>query len=211
MSRLLVATRSKHKLDELRQMLPSTESIETIDLIEAGIPEAPEEEGIEAFFTFEENARAKASYFARLSNLPVLADDSGLSVDALAGAPGPLSKRFCRRSDLSGADLDRANNDHLLRELGDISQNRRGAHYVCVIAIATPDGEVSLHRGTVDGSILMASRGNGGFGYDPLFYVPELGATFAEVEQEQKNRISHRARALQAALPRIRQIAADVS
>jgi XTP/dITP diphosphohydrolase len=206
MTLVVVATRSAHKLAELRQMLPSIESLEIVDLEAAGIPEAPEEEGIEAFFTFEENALAKARYFCSLSGNPVLSDDSGLCVDALGGAPGPLSKRFCRRSDLSGLPLDQANNDHLLRELADTPMRARGAHYVCVIALVTPEGEESIFRGSVDGTILMGSQGVGGFGYDPLFYVPDLQATFAQVPQAEKNRISHRARALQAAVPRLKEL-----
>lgn len=204
MTRLVVATRSSHKLAELRQMLPPIASLEILDLTEAGIPESSEEEGIEAFSTFDENALAKARYFCKLSGYAVLADDSGLCVDALGGAPGPFSKRFCRRLDLSGPALDQANNDHLLRELEDTPMPARDAHYVCVIAVVTPDGEESLFRGTVDGRILTRSRGEWGFGYDPLFYVPELEATFAQVGQAEKNKISHRARALQAAVPRLR-------
>jgi XTP/dITP diphosphohydrolase len=200
---VVVATRSDHKLREIVQILPNIPGLRLIDLPAAGILWSPEEDTIEAFETFEENALAKARFFAARSGLTVLADDSGLCVDALDGAPGVYSKRFSGRTDLTGEELDGANNRRLLDALAGVPDEGRGAHYVCVIALVTPDGSEYVHRGTVAGRILAASRGSGGFGYDPLFYVPSLDATLAEASPEVKNAISHRARALKSALPDI--------
>jgi XTP/dITP diphosphohydrolase len=204
---VLIATRSPHKAAEILQLLPPMPGLALVDLASAGIPASPAEDDIEAFSTFEENALAKARYFANLTSMPVLADDSGLCVDALDGAPGVLSRRFSGRVDLAGIALDQANNAHLLRLLAGRPGAARSAHYFCVVAVATPDGTTDVFRGTVAGLILSEPRGSGGFGYDPLFFVPELGATFAEVPQEVKNRLSHRGRAVQAALPRLLQLA----
>jgi XTP/dITP diphosphohydrolase len=207
MTDVVVATRSHHKLAEIRQIAPSIPGLRLIDLKAAGVPADPREDALEAFPTFEENALAKARFFAARVRLPVLADDSGLCVDALGGAPGVLSKRFAGRSDLSGLELDRANNRHLLDALSRMPDAPRSARYACAVAIVTPAGQEYSFHGTVDGVILDAPRGSGGFGYDPLFFVPPLGATFAEVQQDVKNRLSHRARAVEAALPRLRALA----
>jgi XTP/dITP diphosphohydrolase len=205
---LLVATRSDHKLREIRQIFPPELGFRFLDLDDASIPESPVEDELELFDTFEANALAKARYFTARARLPVLADDSGLCVDSLGGAPGVRTKRFSGRSDLSGLDLDRANNQHLLDRLAHIRDpERRTAHYVCVIAVVTPAGDEYVHRGTVEGIILPAPRGLGGFGYDPLFFLPELDATFAEVPPAVKNRLSHRARALHASLPTLQHLA----
>ncbi len=207
MTQLVVATRSAHKLREIIEMTGNIPGLEIIDLDQAGVAYAPAEEAIEIFETFEENALAKARYFASLSGKPVLADDSGLSVDALGGAPGVRSKRFSERIDLSGIDLDRANNALLLQKLDGLPEKERSAQYVCALALVSPAGE-EIFRGTVDGRILTAPRGDGGFGYDPLFYLPFLDRTFAEVPGEIKNRHSHRGDAIRTALPAIRRLAA---
>ncbi|HEX2094720.1 MAG TPA: RdgB/HAM1 family non-canonical purine NTP pyrophosphatase [Longimicrobiaceae bacterium] len=199
MLHLLVATRSAHKLREIRQILALYPEIEPIDLTDAGIPESPDEDAIEAFETFEENAMAKARFFATRSGLPVLADDSGLCVDALGGAPGVRSKRFSGRTDLKGAELDRANNALLLERLAGVSEEQRTARYVCAAAVVFPHGVEEVFRGTCEGIILTEPRGAGGFGYDPLFYLPDEGATFGEVAPERKDRVSHRGRAVRAA------------
>jgi XTP/dITP diphosphohydrolase len=199
MGPVLVATRSANKLREIRQILSGLPGLSLVGLEGVGIPEDPEEDAIEAFDSFQQNALAKARYFSRLSGLPTLADDSGLCVDALGGAPGVRSKRFSGRADLRGAELDRANNEHLLRELGEVPADRRSAHYFCALALVTPGGSEEVFLGRCDGSILTAPRGDGGFGYDPLFYVPEEDATFAEIPPERKNEQSHRTRALRSA------------
>jgi XTP/dITP diphosphohydrolase len=208
---LVVATRSDHKLREIRELTAAVPDAHLLSLSDLAIPPDPREDEIEAFFTFEENALAKARYFVELTTRAVLADDSGLCVDALGGAPGVLSKRFSGRSDLSGDQLDQANNEKLLADLHDVPPDRRTAHYVCVVAFVTPQGTEDLFRGTVDGLILEARRGSGGFGYDPLFFVPDLNATFAEVLPEFKNRLSHRARALDEAIPRLRSWLSDAT
>lgn len=194
---LLLATRSDHKAREIAEILaPLGLAVQT--LADLGIEETPEEEGIEAFDTFHANALAKARYFAERLERPAVADDSGLRVDALDGAPGVHTKRFAGRDDLHGTALDRANNALLLEKLADVPDQRRGARYVCCAAIAWPDGRHLAATGTVRGVIATEPRGDGGFGYDPLFHVPELGARFAEVAAEAKNRISHRSRAFRA-------------
>jgi XTP/dITP diphosphohydrolase len=206
MDTLIVATRSAHKLREIRELMGPIPGIRLIELEEAGISWSPEEDEVEAFETFEDNALAKARYFAARATDPVLADDSGLCVDALDGAPGVRSKRFSGRSDLGAPDLDQANNQRLLEALQHVAVGRRSAHYVCAIALVLPDGREEIVRGTVDGEILKAPRGSGGFGYDPLFHVEMLGASFAEVDAATKNRISHRAAAVAALRPRLVQL-----
>lgn len=203
MIRLVVATRSDHKLREIIEMTGDIPGLEIVDLEKAGVPRSPAEDSIEAYDTFEENAVAKARYYAERSGGIVLADDSGLSVDALAGAPGVRSKRFSGRTDIDGVDLDLANNALLLRQLAGVPDAERTARYVCALALVSPARE-ELFRGTVEGRILCSPRGEGGFGYDPLFYLPALSATFAEIPSEAKNQHSHRGDAIRAALPSLR-------
>lgn len=193
--RLLVATRSSGKLLELRPLLAPL-GYDVMDLDEAGMAESAAEEELERFDTFEENALAKARYFHGLSGgVPVVADDSGLVVDALGGGPGVRSKRWSGRGDLSGRALDAANNATLLRALDGVSG--RSARYVCVAAFVGSGREL-VRRGETEGWILDAPRGDGGFGYDPLFESAELGRTFGELSREEKSRISHRGRAMHA-------------
>jgi XTP/dITP diphosphohydrolase len=187
----LLATRSLGKLYELRPMF-SAAGLEVTDLDGAGIPEAPDEAKIEEFDSFEENALAKAKYFRAKSGLVTIADDSGLEVQSLGGAPGVHTKRWSGRADLEGRALDVANNDFLLRKLGK-SKDRR-ARYVCVAAIIDDSGH-RMFRGETEGEILEQPRGEGGFGYDPLFLSSDLGITFAEAERAVKERGSHRGRA----------------
>jgi XTP/dITP diphosphohydrolase len=196
--RILLATRSAHKLREIREMFSDLDGLKIVDLTGAGIDPLPEEDEIEAYDTFEENALAKARYFAGRSGLPVLADDSGLCVDALGGQPGVRSRRF---SGHDGPDdtTDLANNRHLLERMDGVPAEARGAHYVCCLAFVDPSGSERTFRGTCHGSILTAPRGDGGFGYDPLFFVPDEGLSFGEMPAARKNAISHRARALQSA------------
>lgn len=194
---LVLATRSADKLREIQQILATVVRRPIVSLADLGIEESYDEAGIEAFDTFRENALAKAAHFGRLTGAPALADDSGLVVDALHGEPGVRSRRFSG-STLRGAALDSANNRELLRRLADTPADRRTAHYVCSAALVAPDGRRFAAIGTCSGVILDAPAGSGGFGYDPLFYLPRLGATFGEVEADEKHRLSHRARAFRA-------------
>ena len=187
----LLATRSAGKLRELEPMFEQA-GIDVVTLDHAGIPESPNESDIEVFSSFEENALAKARYFLALCGIPTLADDSGLEAYALGGDPGVRSKRWSGRDDLTGIALDEANNAELLRALDGATSRR--ARYVCVAALATPDGEL-VRRGEVEGEIVEAPRGSGGFGYDPLFFSSELGKTFGEAALIEKERVSHRGRA----------------
>lgn len=195
---LLLATRSPHKLREIREILAPA-GARIMALADLGIPVSPEEDRIEAFPTFSLNAVAKARHFAAVTGLTTIADDSGLEVAALDGGPGVLTKRFSGRTDLSGLALDQANNDLLLERLHGEPPERRSARYVCAAALATVFGGVLIALGSTSGRIAeQASAGTGGFGYDPLFFVPELGATFADVPADVKHRRSHRARAFRA-------------
>lgn len=196
---VLVATRSAGKLREIAPMLAEA-GWRAIDLDSAGIAESPGEELLETAETFEENALAKARYFAARSRLPVLADDSGLMCDALGGAPGVYSKRWSARPDLSGVALDAANNAHLLAMLrGDVT---RRARYRC--AAAWVDGATEIvAAGETAGRILEAAEGDGGFGYDPLFFSDELAASFGVVSRAEKSRVSHRGRAVRALLQKV--------
>lgn len=195
--KLVLATRSPHKALEIGTILAPLD-LEVVSLADLGVEPTPDEDAIEVHETFRANAIAKARYFARRLDRVTLADDSGLRVDALDGAPGVHTKRFSGRDDLGGQALDDANNDLLLEKLDDVPDEARGARYVCCAAIAWPDGRSLTAAGTVRGTIAREPRGSSGFGYDPLFYVPELDARFAEVEAGVKNRISHRSRAFRA-------------
>lgn len=169
-------------------------------------PDATDDESaLEAFDTFEENALAKARYFAeRFPAYLVLADDSGLEVDALGGRPGVHSKRWSERNDLDGQALDDANNAKLLDALarvGALTEHERQARYVCVMAAVLGSALERTARGTCNGHILLEPVGRGGFGYDPLFYSTDLGRSFGDVTREEKARVSHRARAARQLVP----------
>lgn len=197
MRQILVATRSEDKLREISQILARPQ-LQLLSLRDAGIAPEPAEDDVEAYGTFRENASAKAAYFAARSDLPVLADDSGIEVDALDGAPGVLSRRFSGRTDLDGNRLDQANNQFLLQRLAGLPPARRGAGYFCAAVLRSPNGHVITALGTVRGEILGEARGQGGFGYDPLFLLPQAGRTFGELDPVEKHRYSHRARAFRA-------------
>ena len=206
MVEVVVATRSPDKLREIRQIFDSADGIRLLDLREAGIAESAAESDLEVYPTFEENALAKARYFAKLSSRPVMADDSGICVDALDGEPGVRSKRFSGRNDLSGVDLDRSNNALLIERLRGVPAERRSAHYVCAMAVVDPlAGREEVVVGRAYGLVLEQGRGTSGFGYDPHFFAPEEERTFAELPPERKNQISHRARATLAARTVLRQ------
>jgi len=192
---LLVATRSAGKLRELRPLLERA-GFSPVDLPTVGIPEMPDEDALECFDTFEENALAKARHFHRVSGgLPTVADDSGLSVDALGGAPGVRSKRWSGRDDLRGQALDDANNAHLLAALERLEQ--RAARYICAAAFVDRSREV-VARGETAGRITRVPSGRNGFGYDPYFESDELRMTFGQATREAKEAVSHRGRAFRA-------------
>ncbi|MBQ3534409.1 MAG: RdgB/HAM1 family non-canonical purine NTP pyrophosphatase [Clostridia bacterium] len=184
MDTYVIATNNAHKLQEIRDIL-ETDRRRFLSMKEAGIHTDPEETGS----TFEENALIKARAACKAAGMPALADDSGLEVDALNGAPGIRSARYCE-----GSDQDRV--DFLLRNLQGIPAEQRGAQFVSCIACVYPDGTEFVVRGICRGVILNENHGSGGFGYDPVFYVPEEGETFSSMAQERKNAISHRANAL---------------
>lgn len=204
---LLVATRSIHKLEELRGLLPGLR-ITLVGPGERGLEALPEEEDLEPYQTFGENALSKARYFHRRSGLPTLADDSGLCVDALDGGPGVRTKRFAPAAWADRWGRDEANNRWLLRQLEGVAPEARGAHYVCALAVVDGRGE-RVFEGRVDGTLLTEPRGKGGFGYDPLF-VPDGGSrTYAELPAAVKRRTSHRAAAARAAREWLAGIAVD--
>jgi XTP/dITP diphosphohydrolase len=196
--RLLVATRSTHKMVEIRQILADVPGLSVFDLDEAGIPADPAEDDLEVYETFEENALAKARYFFGLSGMPTVADDSGLEVDVLGGAPGVRSKRFAPDEGLDGQARDDANNRYLLERLGDVEPSERTARYVCVAALLGVDEEPVFLRGEAPGVVLDAPRGQGGFGYDPYIFDPDFGGAFAEMSPDDKNGRSHRGAAFGA-------------
>lgn len=200
--RLVLATRSPHKAREVREILDTAGDFDLVSLSDLGLPPTSEEDDLEHFDTFRENALAKARYFAARTELPVLADDSGLCVDALGGDPGVRTKRFSGRDDLRGQDLDDANNALLLEKLLDVPDESRSAHYVCAAVLVTTAGAELTAIGTFVGRIAHAPRGTGGFGYDPIFLPtgPEgvSERTVAELSPEEKNRLSHRGKAFRA-------------
>jgi XTP/dITP diphosphohydrolase len=190
--RLLVATRNAGKLREVRARVQGLEVVSLDDV--PPMPEVAETED-----TLEGNARLKALAAARGTALWTVSDDSGLFVDALGGAPGARSARY-----VPGTDADR--NQALLRAMERVPDPERGAAFRCVLGLASPGGEVRFAVGECRGSILRAPRGTGGFGYDPVFLVRELGRTMAELDLAEKSRISHRARALDALEPLLREL-----
>jgi XTP/dITP diphosphohydrolase len=203
----VLATRNAGKLRELRPLFADA-GIAVIDLGEAGVEESPDEEALECHATFEENALSKARWFAaRSGGLPVVADDSGLEVAALDGAPGVRSKRWSGRADVSGAALDAANNALLLERLHGIRDRR--ARFVCAAAWSDAGRELVV-RGETPGRIVQAgeSRGEHGFGYDPLFWSDELGMTLAEATVAEKQAVSHRGRAFAELLLQLGQLTA---
>lgn len=189
MRTLLLATTNEHKLAEFRvifQELPFT----LLSLRDIHLDMDVEETGL----TFAENAILKAEAYARAANTLVLADDSGLEIDALGGAPGIYSARF------AGRETPYTERFRLIQErLQNVPPSQRTARFRCAIALATPDGETRVVEGTIEGVIAESPRGENGFGYDPIFLVPELGKTTAELAPADKHRISHRGRAAEAA------------
>jgi len=197
--KILAATRSSGKQEEIRRIL-TPGGFQVVFPDDIWLRESNEDDGLEAADTFEGNARRKAEYFVRLSSLPTLADDSGLEVMALGGAPGVRSKRWAGASG-TPAEIDLANNAELLRRLAGLSDAQRVARYRCVLVFLRSAGAVPLVcYGDCTGRILEEPRGSGGFGYDPLFFSDELGKTFGESAGPEKDGVSHRGRALRAFL-----------
>ena len=184
MDTYVIATNNAHKLHEIRDILENDRR-KFVSMKEAGIATDPDETGT----TFEENALIKARAACKASGLPALADDSGLEVDALNGEPGIYSARYCE-----GSDADRVN--FLLKKMENVPEESRGAQFVSAIACVYPDGTEFAIRGICRGVILHENHGEGGFGYDPVFWVPEEKESFSSMAQERKNQISHRANAL---------------
>ena len=185
--KVILASQNQHKLVELSAIL-SQLGFEIALESEYGLHVDVDETGT----TFEENSLLKAEAVMKASGMPVLADDSGLMVDALDGAPGVYSARYGHKS----SDAERI--AYLLENLKDVPAERRTAKFVCVITCRWPDGRRIVARGECPGQILFAPKGTGGFGYDPVFFVPGLRKTFAQLTAEEKNAISHRGNALRA-------------
>jgi XTP/dITP diphosphohydrolase len=184
--KIVIATRNQGKVREIQDLV---EGLPVIFLSLSDLPHAPDV--VEDGDTFEQNALKKARAIARVSGIPSLADDSGLCVDALNGRPGVHSARYAGE-DASDEDKCR----RILREMAEVPPPLRSARFVCVLALIAPDGEEKTFTGTCDGVITKELRGQSGFGYDPIFYHEEYGKTFAEMDRESKNRVSHRGRAL---------------
>ena len=190
MPELLLASTNPGKVSEYHSLLGNL-GYQMVTLAQQGITKVALEQGD----TFEQNARSKAATYAKLSQLITLADDSGLEVDALGGKPGIHSARFAGKG---ATDADKVK--ILLTKLEGIPWENRTAHFKCVIAIVTPEGQLELCYGECHGIIAFEAKGENGFGYDPVFYLPEMGKTMAELPTEIKNQISHRGQAAQKAL-----------
>ena len=188
MRRIIFATSNEGKMKDIREILKDLD-IELLSLKDAGLNPDIEENGN----TYEENAIIKAKMVMELTGEVVLADDSGIEVDYLDKAPGVYSARFL------GEDTPYSvKNQYIIDKLADAKDKERSARFVCVIACAFPNGEIRTFRGTIEGYIAEQISGTNGFGYDPIFYVPEYQCTTAEMAQELKNEISHRGKALRA-------------
>jgi XTP/dITP diphosphohydrolase len=199
MMRLVLATRNAHKVSELRRILSGWDVVGVEDF--PGVPDVAET-GV----TFAENALLKAHAVARATGLPSVADDSGLCVQVLGGAPGVFSARWSGRH---GAD--RANLELLLAQLSDVPDEHRAAWFACAAALALPDGTERVVEGRLDGHVVRAPRGTGGFGYDPIFVPDGDARTLAEYGPEEKDLISHRGRAFRALAPVVEQVLADTT
>jgi XTP/dITP diphosphohydrolase len=190
MDKLLIATNNKGKIQEFRALLRGI-PYELVAPADIQLKLDVEESGS----TYQENAKLKALAFSTASGLLAMADDSGLEVDALAGSPGIRSSRY---AGTAAADINKV--DYLLAKLEGVPEEKRSARFRCVIAIAKPDGQVYFCSGLCEGRISFQPQGRAGFGYDPVFYFPELGKTMAELSEEVKNQISHRGRAAREAI-----------
>lgn len=189
MKKIIVATGNEGKMDEIRQILQG-KNIQFVSLKDENLQDV---EIIENGSTFEENAIIKARTISDLTGQMVLADDSGLEVDYLHGEPGIYSARYLGED--TSYDIK---NNHIIDLLAGVPDDQRTARFVCVIACAFPDGRTITVRGVIEGRIGYEQKGENGFGYDPIFYVPEFGCTTAELSSEDKNKVSHRGKALTA-------------
>ena len=197
MTKIIVATGNQNKMKEIREII-KRDDIEFVSLKDEGLQDI---EIVEDGKTFEENAVIKAKTIADITKNIVIADDSGLEVDYLDKAPGVYSARYM------GEDTPYTiKNNHIIELLKDAKGEERSARFVCVIACVMPDGETFTTRGTSEGRIGYEEKGENGFGYDPIFYLPERGCTTAELPPEQKNEISHRGRALKAMYKKLEDI-----
>ena len=196
MPKLLLATSNQGKTKEYRFLLDGL-GYQITTLAEEGITEVV----IESGSNYEQNARLKAISYAKLSQLTTLADDSGLEVDALNGKPGVKSARF---AGVTATDAEKVS--LLLTKLNGVPWEKRTARFKCVIAIASPEGQFEVCYGECQGMIVLEAKGENGFGYDPIFFLPEIGKTMAELPLELKNQISHRARASQKARQVLQQL-----
>ena len=195
--RLVIATTNVHKIRELRAMLKGKTSLDIFSTLDFPNYVAPEE----TESTFEGNATIKAIHAAKTLNCLALADDSGLVIPALKGAPGVYSARY------AGPEATDAENRHkLLKEMHSLHDIARNGYYECVLALATPEGIRKVARGVCEGTITTKEQGGRGFGYDPLFIKHEYGKTFAELEEDVKNRVSHRRKAFDKLLITLQQI-----
>ena len=197
---LVIATGNTHKIEEMKALLsgfiPGLDQGSVATLADYSA-DSPVEDGL----TFSEKALIKARSLAQATGLPALADDSGISVDALGGAPGVFSARW---SGTHGSD--HTNMSLLLAQLADVKDSDRGARFVCAAALAFPDGSAIVEEGVVEGHLIREARGTGGFGYDPIFVPDGYTSTTAQMSPEEKNQISHRSRALKALVPHLEEI-----
>lgn len=195
--KLLIATNNPHKIEEFREIFAEL-PLEITFPRDEGLDFEPEETGT----TFEENAIIKATAFAQVSGLLTIADDSGLEVDALGGEPGVFSARYGG----TPKNAHRRRYELVLEKLRDVPDEKRTARFRCALAIVLPQMVVDVVEGTVEGRITRAPAGDGGFGYDPIFWIPEYGKTLAQVSAAEKHRISHRGRAARAAIPILKKL-----
>jgi XTP/dITP diphosphohydrolase len=195
--KILIATTNQGKVQEIRNLV---KGLPALFLSLSEVPDIPEV--VEDGATFEENALKKARMMAYSAGIVTLADDSGLCVDALDGRPGVHSARYAG---------DNASDEEkylrVLEEMADVPEPARSARFVCALALVAPDGEEKLFRGVCEGRITREPQGSSGFGYDPIFYFEEAGCTFAQMDQESKNRVSHRGRALRQFAEFLRKLA----
>jgi XTP/dITP diphosphohydrolase len=201
--RIVLATRNGHKVRELQSIL--ADLIDELDLEIVGLGEFPDvAEVVETGVTFQENATLKAVFAAKATGLPALADDSGLAVEVLGGAPGVFSGRWAGTH-----GQDRANLELLLGQLYDVPDQHRAAAFVCAAVLALPDGNVVVRQGRMPGTLARAPRGDNGFGYDPILVVEGGSRTSAELTSEEKNAISHRGKAFRALAADLRRLFAN--